>query len=195
MSEEKRIGLLGGSFDPIHLGHLMVAQDAIEGMALDQVILMPAARSPLKPRNPKASDEDRLAMLVAAIEGDVRFELSTLELERGGMSYSIDTVEQLALGSKDRLFWILGADQAACLNAWHRIDDLVQKVEFVVLARPGFSWDSGLLPRTARVHTLESHLVSVSSSEIRERVRARKSIRFMVTEGVATVIEKRHLYG
>ncbi len=195
MSEEKRIGLLGGSFDPIHLGHLMVAQDAIEGMALDQVILMPAARSPLKPRNPKASDEDRLAMLVAAIEGDVRFELSTLELERGGMSYSIETVEQLALGSQDRLFWILGADQAACLNAWHRIDDLVQKVEFIVLARPGFAWDSGLLPRNTRFHTLESHVVSISSSEIRERLRARKSIRFMVTEGVATVIEKRHLYG
>lgn len=195
MTESKRIGLLGGSFDPIHLGHLMVAQDAIEGMALDRVTLIPAARSPLKNRAPMASDDDRLALLRAAIDGDPRFELSTVELRRGGTSYTVETIDEMTQGISAQFYWIIGADQAASLKAWHRIGDLVGMVEFIVLARPGFSWDPASLPPGARYHVVESHLMEISSSEIRDRVRKGKSIRFLVPEGVATEIEKRHLYG
>lgn len=195
MTRQKRIGLLGGSFDPIHLGHLMVAQDAIEGMELDRVTLIPASRSPLKSGTPMASDDDRLALLQAAIAGDPRFELSTVELQRGGTSYTIDTIEELTGGSSDRFFWIIGADQAASLKAWHRIEALVRMVEFIVVARPGFAWDPDDMPAGSRFHVLESHLMEVSSSEVRDRVREGKSIRFLVPEGVATGIEKRHLYG
>lgn len=195
MTRPGRIGLLGGSFDPIHLGHLMVAQDAIEGLALDRVTLIPAARSPLKTRTPMASDDDRLALLRAAITEDPRFELSTVELQRGGTSYTIETIEELSRRKSDQFFWIIGADQAASLRAWHKIDALVRMVEFIVLARPGFTWDPEQMPPGARFHVLESHRMEISSSEIRDRVRAGRSIRFLVPEGVATEIEKRHLYG
>lgn len=195
MTHGKRIGLLGGSFDPVHLGHLMAAQDALEGMNLGQVVLIPAARSPLKARNPLGADEDRLALLSAAIDGDPRFALSTVELERGGTSYTIDTIEAVTAGSSDRFFWIIGADQAASLDAWHKIEALVRKVEFIVLARPGFAWDPDRMPKGARFSFLESHLMEVSSSDIRDRLRAGRSIRFMVPEGVASEIETRHLYG
>jgi nicotinate-nucleotide adenylyltransferase len=195
MTNGKRIGLLGGSFDPVHLGHLMAAQDAFEGMALDRVVLVPAARSPLKVRNPIARDEDRVALLRAAIDGDPRFTVSTSELERGGTSYTIDTVNAFTADTADRYFWIIGADQAASLKAWYRIDDLVRKVEFIVLARPGSAWDPADMPGEARFQTVDSHLMAVSSSDIRDRVRNGKSIRFLVPEDVASEIEKRHLYG
>lgn len=195
MTESKRIGLLGGSFDPVHLGHLMVAQDAIERMALDRVTLIPAARSPLKNRAPMASDDDRLALLRAAIDGDPRFALSTAELRRGGTSYTVETIDEMTRGASAQFFWIIGADQAASLKAWHRIEDLVGMVEFIVLPRPGFAWDPDSLPPGARFHVLESHLMEISSSEIRDRVHKGRSIRFLVPEGVATEIEKRHLYG
>lgn len=186
---------MGGSFDPVHHGHLIAAQDALEGLELDRVIFFPAARSPLKDRTPEASDEDRLAMLQAGIAGESRFSISTLEFERGGVSYSIDTVEeQVRLSPGARLFWILGGDQAATLRHWYRIADLVRIVEFIVLARPGSAWDRGNLPEGARVHPIESHTFSVSSSELRERIRNGRSVRFLLPEGVASLIKTRHLY-
>ena len=192
---EERIGLMGGSFDPVHHGHLIAAQDALEGLELDRVIFVPASRSPLKNHSPESSDEDRLAMLRAAIQSENRFAVSTLEIARGGVSYSIDTVEEQALLHPGaRLFWILGADQAAALQHWHRAADLFRMVEFIILARPGFSWDPAGLPNEARVHPIESHTFSVSSSELRERIRQGRSIRFLLPERVASLIKTRHLY-
>ncbi|MEZ5275147.1 MAG: nicotinate-nucleotide adenylyltransferase [Opitutaceae bacterium] len=194
MSEEK-IGLMGGSFDPVHLGHLIAAQDAMEAVGLDRVLFIPAARSPLKDRSPVASDKDRLALLERALEGESRFGLSTLEYDRGGISFTIDTVEELRrLLPETRFYWIIGADQAASLKDWHRVDDLVRQLEFIILARPGFVWDSGGMPEGTRFHAVQAHTFSVSSSEVRERIREGRSVRFLLPEGVATLIKNLHLY-
>ena len=193
---EEKIGLMGGSFDPVHLGHLIAAQDALEALGLDRVLFIPAARSPLKDRSPVASDQDRLALLRRALEGESRFGLSTLEYERGGISFTIDTIEELRRRLPGaRLYWIIGADQAISLKDWHRVRDLVRELEFIILARPGFAWDPGNLPEGTRFHAVDAHTFSVSSSELRARIREGVSVRFLLPEGVATLIKTLHLYG
>ena len=192
---EEKIGLMGGSFDPVHLGHLVAAQDALEAVGLDRVLFIPAAPSPLKNHSPVASDEDRLVLLRRALQGESRFELSTLEYERGGISFTIDTVEELRRRLPGaRFYWIIGADQAVSLKDWHRVDDLVRELEFIVLARPGFAWNPGDLPDRTRFHAVEAHTFSVSSSELRKRIREGRSVRFLLPEGVATLINNLHLY-
>jgi nicotinate-nucleotide adenylyltransferase len=196
-SEEqgRRIGFLGGSFDPVHLGHLMAAQDALEAMSLEKVVFVPTAQSPLKDTIPGITDGDRLELLQTAIAGDRRFEISTVELDRGGVSYTVETVETLSAAiPQARLFWIIGADRASGLKAWHRIDELAARIEFIVLERPGFEWSPPDLGSGIRIHAIRSHAFDVSSSEIRKRVGAGRSVRFLVPEGVATRIENRQLY-
>jgi len=191
----RRLGLLGGSFDPIHLGHLMAARDAFESMNLERVVFVPTAQSPLKNTTPGITDEVRLELLDAAIAGDPRFDLSRVEIDRGGISYTIDTVDLFSAADPEaRLFWIIGADQAASLKTWHRIDELAARVEFIVLKRPGSSWPPPGIAPGIRLHTLQSHACDVSSSEIRRRVHQGLSVRFFVPEGVATLITRLQLY-
>lgn len=193
--EGRRLGFLGGSFDPVHLGHLMAAQDAFESMALEKVVFVPTSQSPLKDTMPGITDGDRLELLQTAIAGDRRFEISTVELDRGGVSYTAETAETLSEANPQaRLFWILGADRASGLKAWHRIDELAARVEFIVLERPGFEWCPPDPGSGIRVHAIRSHVFDVSSSEIRQRVGAGRSLRFLVPEGVATRIENRQHY-
>jgi nicotinate-nucleotide adenylyltransferase len=131
-----KIGFLGGSFDPVHLGHLAIAQDALEGAGLDRVDFIPAAVSPLKGRELTATAAQRLEMVRLAIAGDARFGVLDLELRRGGTSYTVDTVRELrALFPGAELFWVIGADQLARLAEWKEIGELVRLVEFVHLAR------------------------------------------------------------
>lgn len=193
--QSRRLGYLGGSFDPVHIGHMMAAQDALEAMSLEKVVFVPTAQSPLKEATPGITDEDRVELLRAAIGPDRRFGISMAELRRGGVSYTIDTLGVLTEENPDaRLFWIIGADQASSLNAWHRIDELAALVEFIVLERPGFDWRPPDLTPGIRVHAIRSHVFDVSSSEIRHRVRAGRSVRFLIPEGVATLIENRQHY-
>ncbi len=117
-----KIGFLGGSFDPVHFGHLLAAQDAFEQHHLDRLVLVPAAQAPLKPTDVQSSSEDRLAMLRAAVEWDKRFEISDVELRRGGVSYTIDSARHFrALYPKDELYWIIGGDQLPKLHLWLEI--------------------------------------------------------------------------
>ncbi len=191
----RRIGVMGGSFDPVHLGHLIAAQDAREALHLDHVILMPAARAPLKDSAPRVSDAVRLELLRAAIAGDPGLEVSTLELERGGVSYTIDTARALRHAHPvDSLFWIIGTDQAALLAQWREIGALAALVEFIVLARPGYTAPAQSTPAGARLHPVTAHVVEISSSEIRSRLAAGLPVRWFLPAPVADRIESAHLY-
>jgi nicotinate-nucleotide adenylyltransferase len=191
-----RLGIFGGSFDPVHLGHLLAAQDALEQADLHQVVFMPAARAPLKDRGPGATGEQRLAMLRAAVAGDARFGVSTLELQRAGISYTIDTVRALQKTNPDaELFWIIGADQAGLLPQWREIAVLGELVQFIVLARPGFGLPTvAHRPAGLRLMPVAVHEFAISSSEIRLRLAARKPVRLFLPAPVADLIERGQLY-
>jgi nicotinate-nucleotide adenylyltransferase len=190
----RRIGVMGGSFDPVHLGHLIAAQDAFEFMELDEVVFMPASIAPLKDRKPVLNDSLRLKLLQAAVDGDPRFSISTFEIDRGGVSYSVDTAREMtAMYPGCRLFWIIGADQARQIADWAQIEDLGKLVEFIVLARPG-STIGGTPPPNVRMHVVEARLVNISSSEIRERLAADKPTDFFLPAAVAGLIEHKKLY-
>ncbi len=190
-----RIGLLGGSFDPVHCGHLAAAQDALAEGGLDRVILVPAAQAPLKSDSPTASGPDRLAMLRLATEDDPRLAVSDWELVRGGLSYTVDTVRYFAaLHPSDRLCWIIGADQAGQLARWKEIDALVQLVEFICLGRPGYA-----LPETPGLAGLRLRLcvgrrLDVSSTDVRARVRSGRSLEGLVPHKTVEYLRANRLY-
>src|SRR6266496_1166834 len=132
----KKIGIYGGTFDPVHHAHLILARDALETLALDEVIFVPAAVSPLKKTAPRASGEVRLTMLRAAIEGEPRFAVNECELRRPPPSYTIDTVEEIRRCKSDAaVFCLIGQDNIETLTKWHRFTELAKMVEFVVLDR------------------------------------------------------------
>ena len=190
-----KIGFLGGSFDPVHFGHLLVAQDAYEQFKLDRLIFVPAAQAALKPQETQASQEDRLLMLRAAIEGDDRFEISEVELQRGGVSYTIDSVRHFrALFPADQLYWIIGADQLAKMILWKDAAQLARLIEFIFLERPGHP--AGPLPDILglRLHRADGHLFEVSSSELRHRVRQALSLHYFCPQKVISLIKARNLY-
>ena len=190
-----KIGFLGGSFDPVHFGHLMAAQDAYEQFNLDRLVLVPAAQAPLKPNDVQSSADDRLAILRAATEWDKRFEISDFELRRGGVSYTIDSARHFrALYPEDELYWIIGGDQLPQLHLWKAITELAQLVEFIFLERPGFP----VKPPTAipglRLHRCDGHLLAISSTELRERVRKNLSLDYFLPHKAIVYIKERCLY-
>ena len=199
------IGILGGSFNPVHLGHLILAQDAFERFELDRVYFVPCACAPHKPADLLAPAEDRLAMLEEAIEGDPRFAVSRAEIDRGGVSFTIDTVRefrQLFPGSG--LHFIIGADTLTELKSWRCIGELLSLCAFVTLARPGFRTadvrdeDIGLpppWPDRLRARVATGHAVDISSTDIRMRLAEGLSIRYLVPETVEMYISEHHLYG
>jgi nicotinate-nucleotide adenylyltransferase len=166
-----KIGFLGGSFDPVHFGHLTAAQDALERGGLDRLIFVPAAQAPLKLGTVRASAEHRLAMLKAAVDDDKRFEISDYEIRCGGVSYTIDTVRHFrAQFPSDELHWVVGADQLPRLHQWKEIAELVRLVEFIVLARPACGEELLADIPGLRMRRCEGHLLEISSTEIRERI-------------------------
>ena len=190
-----KIGFLGGSFDPIHFGHLLAAQDAFEQHGLDRLILVPAARAPLKPNDVQSSSDDRLAMLRAAIEWDRRFEISDFELQRGGVSYTIDSARHFrTLYPHDRLFWIVGGDQLPKLQAWRDIEQLAQLVEFIFLERPGYPVKAAPAIPGLRLHRCDGHLLAISSTELRDRIRRGLSLDYFVPHKAIVYIQEHGLY-
>jgi len=191
----RRLGVMGGSFDPVHLGHMIAAQDAREALGLDRVIFMPAAHAPLKDAAPRVSDAVRLELLRAAVAGDPALEVSALELERGGVSYTIDTARALRHAHPvDSLFWIIGTDQAARLAQWREIGALGALVQFIVLTRPGHAAPAQAAPAGVTLHPVTAHAVEISSSEIRARLAAGRPVRWFLPAPVADRIEAGHLY-
>ncbi len=190
-----KIGFLGGSFDPVHFGHLLAAQDAFEQHRLDRLILVPAAQAPLKPTEAQSSVADRLAMLRAATEWDRRFEISDVELRRGGVSYSIESARHFrALYPHDDLYWIIGGDQLPKLHLWRDIDELAQLVEFIFLERPGFPVKAVPGIPGLRLHRCDGHLLAISSTELRERARQGLSLDYFVPHKAIVYIREHGLY-
>lgn len=190
-----KIGFLGGSFDPVHFGHLLAAQDAFEQYKLDRLIFVPAAQAPLKPNDVQSSSEDRLAMLRAAIEWDRRFEISDMELRRGGVSYTIDSVRQFrAQYPNDDLYWVIGGDQLPKLHLWKDINELAKLVEFIFLERPGYPVKSSPGIPGLRLHRCDGHLLGVSSTELRERTRRSLSLDYFVPHKAIIYIQEHSLY-
>ena len=190
-----KIGFLGGSFDPIHLGHLVVAQDALEALRLDRVDLIPAAVSPLKGRELTATAAQRLEMVRLAIAGDRRFGVLDIELRRGGTSYTVDTVRTLRdLYPGAELFWVIGTDQLRRLAEWKDIGELVRLVEFVHLARPGVGAAEPPALPGLKLRQVAGHEVAISSSELRERANRGLPLWPFVPLKVAAFIESQSLY-
>ena len=187
-----RIGIFGGTFDPPHVGHLLAVSDACEALALDRVILVPAAGQPLKSGREVATAAQRLAMVRLLAEGDPRLGVEALEVERGGLSFTVDTLralrERWPAGTAD-LVLLLGADAAAQFPQWKDPAAVRALAEVVVLTR---GEAEGVVP--ADLRAIATRRVDVSSTEIRERVRAGRPVRGFVTEPVAAYIAQQGLY-
>lgn len=189
-----RLGLYGGSFDPVHRGHLLVARAALEELGLDQLIFIPAAQSPFKPGTQPASPALRTRLLRLALAGETRCEVSTVELHRGGISFSVDTVREIARANPGAdLHWLIGADHVATLPQWREAEALARLVRFVVIPRPGIVPPT--LPPPFQLVALRGWPLGVSSSEIRSRAAAGLSIHHLVPSAVAQVIEVEKPYG
>jgi nicotinate-nucleotide adenylyltransferase len=189
-----RLGIFGGSFDPPHVGHLLAAQDALDRLALDRLAVVPTAIQPLK-RADATPGPRRLEMTRLTFGGDPRFEVSGMELERGGVSFTVDTLEEFARRDPGaERFLLLGADVLPSFAQWKQPERVLALARPVILARSGsaVALPSGL--DASRLLPLETRRVDVSSTEIRERVRAGKSIRGFVTDDVAALIERDGLY-
>ncbi|HRI15912.1 MAG TPA: nicotinate (nicotinamide) nucleotide adenylyltransferase [Verrucomicrobiota bacterium] len=188
-----RVGLYGGSFDPVHLGHLLVAEAAIEELALDRLIFIPAAQSPFKPGSQPAPPALRTRLLRLALAGEPRFEVNDLELKRGGVSYSIDTVQAFVKRyPAATLFWLIGADHVVTLPTWRDAEDLARLIEFVVIPRPGA--EAPPLPPPFRLRHLRGWPLSVSASEIRQRILEGRPITHLVPAEVAEAISAEAMY-
>lgn len=189
----EKIGLFGGSFDPVHLGHLLVAQAACEEFGIDRLIFIPAARSPFKPDSAPANERHREQMLRLAMAGQPKFALDLQELSRGGTSYTIDTVRSYrSRHPKAQLFWLIGADHVATLDKWREASELAQQLEFLIIPRPGEAEVSPPKPFVA--HQLRGFPLGVSSSQIRDRVARGLPIDHLTLPAVAESIRNNRLY-
>ena len=182
----KKIGIYGGTFDPIHHAHLILAREARERLALEKIIFVPAAISPGKDP-PAASAEMRLSMLRAAIEGETGLVVDECELHRPPPSYTIDTTEEIRRREVDsEIYYLIGEDNLSGLASWHRFEQLQRMVHFVVLDRTG----------TQRDHPYQvvHRKIDISATEIRKRIASGRSIRYLVPPAVEEIIRQRNLY-
>jgi nicotinate-nucleotide adenylyltransferase len=202
-----RLGLFGGTFDPPHVGHWLAASDAYELLSLDRLVFVPAAQQPLKQGRVSAPPEERVAMLRLMLQGDPRFEIDEIEIDRRGLSFTVDTLEEYAKRFPDAIrFLCVGADALALFEAWREPARIMTLARLAVLVRgegvetvPEIESLRNRLRVVGGAGALEpeivpSRRVDVSSSEIRERVRAGKTIRGFVADAVAAHIGSRGLY-
>jgi nicotinate-nucleotide adenylyltransferase len=200
-SPPTRIGILGGTFDPPHIGHLWLATLAADALALDRVVFMPAPQPPHKRGQAISSITDRLLMTRLAISGNDAFELSTLEVGRHGPSFTIDSVEELRRAYGDtQLYLLMASDTLAQIDSWREPDRLLSLIEWVVGPRPGSTPPDADRLRdrfgaaAQRIHLLEGPSFDVSATDIRRRVAAGRAIRYLVPEAVEELILEKRLY-
>ena len=190
-----RLAIFGGSFDPPHIGHLLVAVDAAEQLTLDRVVFVPTATQPLKTGRAVASAEQRVAMVRLLVGGDPRLEVSTVEVDRAGLSFTVDTLAHFAERQpQDSRFLLLGDDVLASFGQWKEPGRILGLAQVVLLEREGQRSALPSVMEGANVQRLRQRRIDVSSTEIRERIRTGKSVRGMVTDGVAEYIGRAGLY-
>lgn len=190
---------MGGTFDPIHIGHLILAEQAWEQLGLDKVLFVPAGDPPHKPANGVSSAEARFEMTRLAVQHNEHFECSRIELDRPGPSYTIDTIRELVRhGSQGSIYLLMGADEARCLMSWKDPRAIQELATIVVAGRPGLPYDEAVagLPQdvASKLHRLDMPAVDISSTDIRERARAGKSIAYQVAREVEYYVRENRLY-
>ncbi len=189
----EHFGLFGGSFDPVHLGHLLVAQAAREELSLTRLFFIPAAQSPFKPARPPTPANERLRLLRLALAGKEWCEIDEQEIQRGGVSYSIETVRHYQkCFPRAQLYYLIGGDHVPELPKWRQAEELAAAVEFVVIPRPGEM--EVAFPKPFRGRRLTGFPLGISSSQIRGRLRAGQSIEDLVPAAVAEAIRNNRLY-
>lgn len=203
MSDLKRkIGIMGGTFDPIHTGHLVTAEAVRIEYGLEKVLFIPAANPPHKQKSKVTPAMHRYIMTVMATYSNAHFYVSPIELERPGLSYTIDTLQKLIeqYGDKTEFYFITGADAVADLPTWYKIDQLLELVYFIAATRPGCicSLDDVIkkfgVKGRKKIQRLATPELEISSTDIRERVRQGRSIKYIVPESVENYISKEGLY-
>ncbi|TQR10591.1 nicotinate-nucleotide adenylyltransferase [Psychrobacillus soli] len=186
----KKIGILGGTFNPPHIGHLIIANEVLNALRLDEVRFMPNATPPHKQEDEQVTAAQRLKMVQLAIRGIPNLSVETIELERGGTSYTIDTVEMLKQREPESEFYfIIGGDQVEYLPNWHRIDELVQKVQFVGVPRPNTKIESAY-----PISTIAIPQIDISSTLVRNRLMNGVTTKLLIPDKVIDFIQKEKLY-
>ena len=188
----RRLGVMGGTFDPIHLGHLVCASEVAHVLALDEVVFVPAGRPWQKEGRAISEGEDRYEMTRLATEDDERFRVSRAEIDRDGWTYTVDTLRDLA-GPETELFFITGADALAQVPTWREPEALFGLATFVGATRPGYDVDASAFP-DGSVTLVETPALDISSSDCRSRVARGAPIRYLVPDAVADYIADRGLY-
>lgn len=187
----RKIGILGGTFDPPHHGHLLIANEALYGLNLDEIWFLPNQEPPHKKKSTLIKNEDRVNMLQLAIQDVPSFRVETIELDRPGPSFTYDTMKQLKELHPDvHFYFIIGADMVEYLPKWHKIDELLQIVTFIGVNRPSYSDDSDY----PLIH-LDIPEFEVSSSLIRERIMKGKTIRYLLPDSIIEYLKEKNLYG
>ena len=198
-----KIGIMGGTFDPIHLGHLATAEAVRENFSLDEILFIPAARPPHKLGKKVTDERHRLAMTQLATRSNKFFKVSDMELKRTGLSYTLDTMNELhkIFGNATELFFIIGADSLADLSKWYAARELVAKCHFIATTRQGVDVDFSSVEKffgaaaKEHIHRVTTPGLEISSTDIRERVKLNRSIKYLVPEVVEEYILREKLYG
>ena len=197
MTSRKKIGLFGGTFDPVHQGHLIAAESVRESFHLDQVLFIPANRQPFKTNQVIQPAEHRLEMVRLAVAGNPFFQVSDIEIRGAGISYSIDTLIKLRKSYPEAeydLFFLLGSDNIAHFHTWRKPDKLVQLCTFIAFGRPGSQWEKESSKFAGAFQFYEMPLIDISSTDIRRRLSEGGSIRYLVPDAVAEYISQNNLY-
>jgi nicotinate-nucleotide adenylyltransferase len=195
MAAAERIGVMGGTFDPIHHGHLVAASEVAHFFSLDEVVFVPTGRPWQKEDREVSASEDRYLMTVIATASNPRFSVSRIDIDRGGPTYTIDTLRDLRAerGETAEFFFITGADALSRMMSWQDADELFALARFVGCTRPGHHLTGDGLPED-RVSLVEIPALAISSTNCRERVAAGKPIWYLVPDGIVQYIAKRRLY-
>lgn len=199
----KRIGIMGGTFDPVHIGHLVTAEEARTQFSLDEVVFVPTGLPPHKKQYDVSSAEHRFLMTSLAVISNLKFSVSRIEIDRNGYSYAVDTVLNFRnkYGDRAELFFITGADAILEILTWKDVDRLMQESYFIAATRPGFNLKEleeklALMPSEYKkqVFQMEIPALAISSTDIRNRVTKGKTIKYLVPEDIESYLYKNHLY-
>ncbi|MBC9002799.1 nicotinate-nucleotide adenylyltransferase [Micromonospora aurantiaca (nom. illeg.)] len=191
----RRVGIMGGTFDPIHHGHLVAASEVADRFGLDEVVFVPTGQPWQKAEEAVTPAEDRYLMTVIATASNPRFQVSRVDIDRGGPTYTVDTLRDLhaEYGPKAQLFFITGADALERILSWKDLDEALELAHFIGVTRPGFELTDKHLPADS-VSLVQVPAMAISSTDCRARVARGEPVWYLVPDGVVQYIAKRHLY-